>query len=113
MGQSQIGRPGLVYRRLAPATQRAVKVLRRMSLQFQTIEYNRELEPLAKFDKLQTRQEEATVNFFRWWEVKHNVYLAMEYFELSEISRYVTEGCILEQDTKYIAMDLLQALVTM
>ena len=30
----------------------------------------------------------------------------MEYFELSEISRYVTEGCILEQDAKYIAMDL-------
>ena len=53
MGQRQIGRPGLVYRRLAPATQRAVKVLRRMSLQFQTIEYNRELEPLAIFDKLQ------------------------------------------------------------
>ena len=49
----KVGRPGLVYRRLAPATQRAVKVLRRMSLQFQTIEYNRELEPLAKFDKLQ------------------------------------------------------------
>lgn len=35
------------------ATQRAVKVLRRMSLQFQSIEYKRELEALAKFDKLQ------------------------------------------------------------
>ena len=37
----------------------------------------------------------------------------MEYFELGDLSRYMTEGCISEQDAKIIALDLLQALVIM
>ena len=50
VGQGSFGDVWL-QRRAGSTTQRAVKVLRKMSLQFQSIEYKRELEALAKFDK--------------------------------------------------------------
>ena len=53
------------------------------------------------------------VNFYEWWEEEHHISLAMEYFELGDLSNHIKAGQITEHDAKDIANDLLQALKIM
>ncbi|KAK0512891.1 hypothetical protein JMJ35_004908 [Cladonia borealis] len=90
---------------------RAVKVLRKHQMKSCGIDYGREIEALAKFNAAQFRQEEVIVQFFGWWESEHSVHLAMEYFEMRDLSTFISEAKTSEQDAKDIAEDLLRALV--
>ena len=93
---------------------RAVKVLRKNEMVRKRIDFRRELEALAKFeDKSVVWQEDAIIKFFGWFESNNNVYLAMEYFELGDLSLYIPTGEIDESDTKDITVNLLEALKIM
>ena len=65
------------------------------------MDYRHELEALAKLeDKSEKWGEDTIVRFLRWYESDDKVYLAMEYFELGDLSLYLISGEISECDTK-------------
>ncbi|KAL8745775.1 MAG: hypothetical protein Q9190_002132 [Brigantiaea leucoxantha] len=90
--------------------ERAVKVLRKKQMEKEKIDYKRELEALAAFDKSNIRQTELIVHFYGWFESDDLIYLAMEYFPLGDLSEFISAGEIQEEDAKQIATDLLIAL---
>ena len=93
---------------------RAVEVLRKTRLSRFNIEYKRELEVLATFeDKSASWQDDAIIRFFGWFETDDKVCLAMEYFELRDLSIYIPGGEIEESDAKDITINLLEVLKAM
>ena len=78
----------------------AVKILRKKHLIRLQIDSRHKLEALAKFeDKSTTWEEDAIIKFFGWFESDDKIYLAMEFFELGDLSLYITSRDILEAET--------------
>ncbi|MCJ1266066.1 Ankyrin-2 [Lobaria immixta] len=92
--------------------QRAVKVINKARMQDFRIDYERGIVALAEFSKSQHWQEDVFVAFFGWFDDPDNVYLAMEYLALGDLSQYIFTA-ISEEETKQIASDLLQGLKIM
>jgi serine/threonine protein kinase len=73
------------------------------------VDYKKELLALAKFSKDKYQQEEVLVKFFGWFEDSENLFISMEYFELGDLEKHITES-VTEDDVKDIATDVLNGL---
>ncbi|KAJ5906473.1 Tetratricopeptide-like helical [Penicillium subrubescens] len=73
------------------------------------LDYNRELEAIAKFSH--TRYERCFVKSFGWYESSSQLFIAMEYLEIGDLSTYLRENPPLpENEAKYIAYQVLDGL---
>jgi serine/threonine protein kinase len=88
---------------------RAVKIMNKGQMLGLGVDYKKELLALAKFSKLQYQQEQVLVEFFGWFENSSHLFLSMEYFELGDLERYITEP-ITEDGMKDITIDVLNGL---
>ena len=86
---------------------RAVKIIEKNCMH--GLDYKKELLALAKFSKHQYQQEEVLVKFFGWFEDSSSLFLSMEYFELGDLEKHITEA-ITEDDVKDITTDVLNGL---
>jgi serine/threonine protein kinase len=84
---------------------RAVKIIKKNTL----LDYRREILALAKFSKPQYQREEVFVEFFGWFDNSSDIILSMEYFELGDLQKHITEY-IPEDEVKDITKDILRGL---
>ncbi|MCJ1310464.1 hypothetical protein MMC25_004128 [Agyrium rufum] len=98
-----------------PERKRAVKEIpksRGTSLFLSNPNYQRELIALGKLSKVgdyEWRHLDVFVDFHGWYESERAIYLAMEYFELGDLSQYITHK-MQEKDAQTIARQLLEGL---
>src|ERR1700722_5764778 len=108
IGQGTFGKVWLeVTREDDDVEKRAVKIIDKNCML--GLDYKKELLALAKFSKHQYQQEEVLVKFFGWFEDSSNLFLSMEYFELGDLEKHITES-ITEDDVKDITVDVLNGL---
>jgi len=108
IGQGTFGKVWLeVTREDDDVEKRAVKIIDKSCML--GLDYKKELLALAKFSKHQYQQEEVLVKFFGWFEDSSNLFLSMEYFELGDLEKHITES-ITEDDVKDITTDVLNGL---
>ena len=88
---------------------RAVKVISKRRMQDCRIDYEKEILALAKFSKRSYQQENVLVEFYGWYEDKSHLYISMEYFELGDLSQYISSS-LSEEDVKQITTDLLHGI---
>src|SRR6201999_1323689 len=84
---------------------RAVKIINKSRVLGLGVDYKKELLALAKFSKFQYQQEEVLVEFFGWFEDSSRLFLSMEYFELGDLEKHVTEP-VTEDDVKDITINV-------
>ncbi|KAL6713624.1 hypothetical protein ACLMJK_009089 [Lecanora helva] len=89
-------------------SKRAVKEISRWRCSASNIDYKKELATMA----ILSRHNDLFVEFFGWFENTETIYIAMEYFELGELQRYIHEE-IPEQEVKNIVVQLLEGLKIM
>ncbi|CAP92761.1 Calcium/calmodulin-dependent protein kinase type [Penicillium chrysogenum] len=103
------GRPGGTQ----DGTVRAVKQID-MDTRFGSIEYNRELEAIAKFSH--SRYERCFVKSFGWYEGPGQLFIAMEYLETGDLFAYLYQKPLPplpEAEAKEIAYQILDGLCMM
>lgn len=88
---------------------RAVKVLRRRQLEHMHVDYKRELDALIQ---LSHPHRHRFVKFFSWYENENNIFLAMEYVPLGDLTRHINGG-LKEPDVQQIAYQVLDGIRVM
>lgn len=91
---------------------RAVKVLYKPFMQRTRIDYKKELLALTKFSRSKFAQSQLFVEFLGWFEDGDNIFLAMEYFPLGTLDKFIDED-LKEEDARVIAAQLLEGLKIM
>ncbi|KAJ9354378.1 hypothetical protein DTO027B9_4721 [Paecilomyces variotii] len=87
---------------------RAIKQIE-FSSQFRSTDYERELEIIAKFSHLKC--ESHFVKSFGWHETSKHLFIAMEFCELGDLSRYFSRNPRLQEDhAKEVARQILHGL---
>ncbi|PTB35372.1 hypothetical protein M441DRAFT_32033 [Trichoderma asperellum CBS 433.97] len=88
---------------------RAVKVIPWLSLKDKKDNYVAELEAIAKFS--QKRYSKCFVKFLGWYDDPSSLYIAMEYFPLGDLQKYMDKpGLIDEADAREISFQVLEGL---
>ncbi|KAA6413402.1 MAG: CAMK kinase [Lasallia pustulata] len=88
---------------------RAVKRIEKVKMRSWEVDYERELLALAKFSKLQDKEEDVLVKFFGYFENADAVFLAMEYFSYGDLAQYL-ESPLSEPEIKQITRDVVEGL---
>ncbi|KAJ9646416.1 hypothetical protein H2199_002465 [Coniosporium tulheliwenetii] len=91
---------------------RAVKKIFKNQMLARNIDYKRELAALVRLSIPEYKEQQIFVDFHGWFETPEALFIAMEYFELGDLSRYVGED-ITELDAVEVANDLLFGLKIM
>ena len=89
-------------------SERAVKRIPKWIYTRNKIDYKREVAAMAILSKF----EQNFVQFYGWYESLENIYLAMEYFPLGDLERYMDRQ-LSEFQIKIITLQLLQGLCIM
>jgi len=76
------------------------------------IDYKKELLALTKFSRSKFAQSQLFVEFLGWFEDEDNVFLAMEYFPLGTLDKFIGED-LQEEDARVISAQLLEGLKIM
>jgi serine/threonine protein kinase len=76
------------------------------------IDYKKELLALTKFLRLKFAQSQLFVEFLEWYEDEDNIFLAMEYFPLGTLDKFISEE-LEEEDARVISAQLLEGLKIM
>jgi WD40 repeat protein len=110
IGHGAFGRVWLeVSREDGDVQKRALKIIDKSRMLDLDVDYKKELLALAKFSKDKYQHEEVLVNFFGWFEDSENLFISMEYFELGDLEKHITES-ITEDDVKDMTIDVLNGL---
>jgi serine/threonine protein kinase len=110
IGHGAFGRVWLeVTREDDDVQKRALKIIDKSRMLSLNVDYKKELLALAKFSKDKYQQEEVLVKFFGWFEDSENLFISMEYFELGDLEKHITES-VTEDDAKDITTDVLNGL---
>ncbi|KAH8702842.1 kinase-like domain-containing protein, partial [Phaeosphaeriaceae sp. PMI808] len=88
---------------------RAVKIIDKEWMEQLKVDYKKELLAMSMLSKPQYQQEEVLVKFFGWYYDPLNLFLSMEYFELGDLERHLTEP-LTEDEVKDITTDVLNGL---
>ena len=91
---------------------RAVKLLQKHFMNRTQIDYKKELLALTKFSRSKFAQSQLFVEFLGWFEDEDNVFLAMEYFPLGTLDKFIGED-LQEEDARVISAQLLEGLKIM
>ncbi|KAE8441992.1 hypothetical protein EG329_004118 [Mollisiaceae sp. DMI_Dod_QoI] len=91
---------------------RAAKQLNKMHMSRMKIDYKKELIALTKFSRSKFSRYQVFVEFLGWFEDEDYIFLAMEYFPLGSLDRFMTDE-IKERDAKIISLQLLEGLAVM
>ncbi|RDW81552.1 uncharacterized protein DSM5745_05109 [Aspergillus mulundensis] len=86
---------------------RAVKNVPKTSYSAGAIDYTRELEAIAKFS--QRKYDGLFVRSFGWFEDLESVYITMEYFELGDLQKHLSQP-LPEPEAQHITYQLLEGL---
>ncbi|KAL1858173.1 hypothetical protein Daus18300_010055 [Diaporthe australafricana] len=95
-----------------PRDLRAVKVIQRSRLGDNNLDYMNELEAISKFS--QKRYSKCFVKFLGWYDDPKSLYIAMEYFPLGDLQKYMSNsGPMPEADTQEVVCQILEGLCFM
>ncbi|SPO06158.1 uncharacterized protein DNG_08847 [Cephalotrichum gorgonifer] len=88
---------------------RAVKMVSKRKSRAKKIDYVTELEAIAKFS--QKRYSKCFVKLLGWYDTNDHLFIAMEYFPLGDLQRYMSESQPLpETDAQHISYQVLEGL---
>lgn len=115
-----------------PRDLRAVKVIQRSRLGENNLDYINELEAISKFSQKRVRQQMSSccrwftanvsrvqyskcfVKFLGWYDDPKSLYIAMEYFPLGDLQKYMSSnGAMPEADAQEVVYQILDGLCFM